>query len=249
VSHTNQLTPLASEGVATLPSAAGGVLYRGSASIPLRLHDAGWQHIGDPDAVDGYVLDAYQGAPSATSKLYEITTPTGAHLDYTHPLTPGELINNSFVAISPDRQWTVTGEWEVMRRLLVLSTPLLSARSPRPGAPLPLAGVIALDHAVRDVQSCDFVSAVRLVCATDDPGTDLWPVARQVLQVDLSRAPDGHDLTAHVTLLGSAPLRSACTGTFETEGVDVDPAGELRLEVIPPAPCSVVTTVYLYRRS
>ena len=51
--------------------------------------------------------------------------------------------------------------------------------------------------------------------------------------------------------LGSIPqTNSICSGTFESEGVDYDPAsGILRVEIIQPSVCEVATTVFEYKAS
>ena len=102
----------AGEGVATVSQHGHKTyeLYRGLASVPSNLKAEGWAHIGDPDSVNGYVFDAYQGPSSGTSKMFLVTTPSGQSLEYLHALVPGELYNNSFVAVSPDRQWMIAGD-------------------------------------------------------------------------------------------------------------------------------------------
>ncbi len=52
-----------------------------------------------------------------------------------------------------------------------------------------------------------------------------------------------------MTDLGPIPQSdSICSGGFEAEGLDYDPAtGVLRVEVVQPGICAVVTTVYEYR--
>jgi hypothetical protein len=227
------------EGIAT--KADGSLLTRGLGSIPLRLRVAGWNHVGDPDIVNGYVYDAYQGGDDATSKMFEVTTPSGKTYDYTHPLDAGELLNNSFAAVSPDAQWLVEGEWGTVNRLQVFPAPLTNPSTPATGGTLPQAGQITLDHAVDDIQGCDFISATRLVCASDD-------AAKDVLQVDLPHALDGTAVTGQVSTLFQIPQSSVCSGTFEAEGVDYDvAAATLRVEIVPPSVCEVATTVYSYK--
>jgi len=101
----------ASEGVATVvpPGSASYLLYRGIGSVPADLAAEGWGHIGDPDSADGYIVDAYQGPASGHSKMFLVTTPTGATYQYVHTLVPGEEYNNSFDTIAPGSQWTVNG--------------------------------------------------------------------------------------------------------------------------------------------
>ena len=68
--------------------------------------------------------------------------------------------------------------------------------------------------------------------------------------MDLSAALTGKSVTGHVLDLGSIPQESVCSGTFEAEGVDYDPGtGILRVEMIQPGVCEVVTTVYQYKQS
>lgn len=98
-----------------------------------------------------------------------------------------------------------------------------------------------LPHPVRDVQGCDFTSATRLLCAADDPGTDLWPTPKQLSQVDLPRPLDGRAITGHVTSLGELPMQSLCSGTVEVEGIDVS-GSQLLVEVTPPSPCNIAAT-------
>ncbi|WP_461077113.1 hypothetical protein [Streptomyces deserti] len=229
--------------------ADGSLLYRGLASIPLDLRAKGWNHVGDPDIARGHVFDAYQGADAATSKMFAVTTPAGKRYEYVHRLNPGEKVNNSFAAVSPDGQWLVSGEWGEQRRLQVFPAPLLNPSTPPAGGELKEAGQITLDQPVRDIQGCDFVTDTRLVCALNDASGILFPEIRPLLQVDLEHRLDGRPVTGAVTSLFALPQRSVCTGTFETEGVDYDAgSGTLRAQMIPPGVCAVSTAVYAYRQ-
>ncbi|MEV8549443.1 hypothetical protein AB0L04_06345 [Streptomyces glaucescens] len=231
--------------------ADGSLLYRGLADIPLGLRIKGWNHVGDPDIARGHVVDAYQGADTATSKMFTVTTPAGKRYEYVHPLAPGEKVNNSFAAVSPDARWLVAGEWGEQHRLQVFPAPLLNPGTPAAGGTLPEAGQITLDRPVRDIQGCDFVTDTRLVCASDDASATHFPEQRPLLQVDLPHALDGTPVTGTVTSLFALPQRSACSGGgYETEGVDYDPgSGLLRAQVIQPGVCAVATTVYAYRET
>ncbi len=227
------------EGIAT--RADGSLLTRGLGSIPLGLRGAGWNHVGDPDIVNGYTYDAYQGGDDATSKMFEVTTPAGQSYDYTHPLDQGEMLNNSFATVSPDAQWLVEGEWGTVSRLQVFPAPLTNASTPPTGGALPQAGQITLSTPVDDVQGCDFVSATRLVCSSDDD-------AKDVLQVDLPHPLDGTPVTGTVSTLFQVPRISLCSGSYETEGIDYDPSARLlRVEIVSPGICAVATSVYTYR--
>ena len=235
-SMVNSLT--GGEGVAS--RADGSLLYRGLGSIPLTQRIEGWNHVGDPDIARGYVFDAYQGGDSATSKMFAVTTPGGQLYEYTHPLDSGEELNNSFATVSPDAQWLVAGEWGDESRLQVFPAPLLNPSTPATGGTLAQAGQISLDRTVNNVQGCDFVSDTRLVCTTDD-------AAKDVIQVDLPHALDGTQVTGQVSTLFQVPADSLCSGTFETEGIDYDPAARvLRTEIVSPGVCEVATTLYSY---
>ena len=239
----------AGEGVATVSRHGHKTyeLYRGLASVPSNLKAEGWAHIGDPDSVNGYVFDAYQGPSSGTSKMFLVTTPSGQSLEYLHALVPGELYNNSFVAVSPDRQWMIAGEWGTMSHLQIYPTPLLNHKTSPHGGALRLDGYIKLDHKVNDIQGCDFVTTVRLVCASDDDSRTLFPDEKPLVEVDLSTALHGGSVKGHVVDLGSIPQESGCSGTFEAEGVDFDTSADiLRVEIIQPGSCILKTTIFEY---
>ncbi|MFG2364945.1 hypothetical protein ACGFY3_25400 [Streptomyces mirabilis] len=221
--------------------------YTGIGTIPVGVSVRGWNHVGDPDAsYNGYYVEPYQ-ADSGSAKMYRVQAPGGAWSEYVHALSPGEALNNSFDTISPDGQWMVSGEWGTMTRLLVFPTPGVNP-STSPSANLPQASTINLDHAVRDVQGCDFVTATQLLCSSDDPAGTLFGITKPLLQIDLPAAPSGSgDVTGHVTALRQLPLRSSCSGTFEAEGIDYDRrTGTLRVIVVSPGFC-VLTDSKTYR--
>ena len=221
--------------------------YTGIGTIPIGVSTRGWNHVGDPDAsYDGHYVEPYQ-ADSGTAKMYRVQAPNGTWSEYVHTLSPGEALNNSWVAISPDGQWMLSGEWGTMTRFLVFPTPGVNA-STSPSANLPQAATVTLDHAVRDVQGCDFVTATRLLCSSDDPAGTLFGYTKPLLQVDLSAAPTGSaNVTGHVTALRQLPLRSSCSGSFEAEGIDYDRrSGTLRVIVVSPGFC-VLTDSKTYR--
>ena len=239
----------AGEGVATVspPHRRPYELYRGLQSIPSKLKAQGWAHIGDPDSVDGYILDAYQGPSSGNSKMFLVTTPSGKSVEYVHTLVPGELYNNSFVAIAPDAQWMVAGEWGTMSHLQIYPTPLLNHNTRHHGGSLQLAGYIRLDHKLNDIQGCAFVTPVMVICASDDDSRTLFANEKPLVEVDLSKSLHGIDVKGHVVDLGSIPQRSSCSGTFEAEGVDFDSSTHiLRVEIIQPGSCILKTTIYEY---
>ncbi len=250
VGSSVQNTLFAGEGLATVspPRDKTHQVYRGIASISSNLKAQGWAHIGDPDSVHGYVFDAYQGPSSGSSKMFLVTNPSGKSFEYRHTLVRGELYNNSFDAISPDTQWLVAGEWGTMSHLQIYPTPLLNHESPSHGGSLQLAGYIKLDHKVNDVQGCDFVTPVRLICASDDDSRALFSNEKPLLEVDLLTSLHGTNVKGHVVDLGAIPQKSSCSGTFEAEGVDFDTSTDiLRVEIIQPGSCILKTTVYEYK--
>ncbi|MEU4657458.1 hypothetical protein AB0G32_26545 [Streptomyces sp. NPDC023723] len=237
-----------SQGLASVEVPANSAnRYTGIGTIPLSLSGRGWNHVGDPDAsYDGHYIEPYQRDDGA-AKLYRVQAPDGSWAEYTHALSAGEALNNSWAAISPDGQWMLSGEWGTMSRLLVFPTPGVNPAT-SPAANLPQAATVRLDRPVRDVQGCDFVTATRLLCSSDDPAGTLFGITKPLLQIDLSAAPNGTaDVTGQVTALRQLPLRSSCSGTFEAEGIDYDRrTGTLRVIVVSPGFC-VLTDSKTYR--
>ena len=221
--------------------------YTGIGTIPSGVSSRGWNHVGDPDAsYNGYYVEPYQ-ADSGNAKMFRVQAPGGAWSEYVHTLSSGEALNNSWVAISPDGQWMLAGEYGTMSRFLVFPTPGVNT-STSPSANLPQASTVNLDHAVRDVQGCDFSGPTTLLCSSDDPAGTLFGITKPLLQVDLSAQPNGtSDVSGHVTALRQLPLRSSCSGTFEVEGIDYDRRdGTLRVIVVSPGFC-VLTDSKTYR--
>ena len=252
VASSVENTLTAGEGVATVtqPGHTPDELYRGLQSVPDDLKAQGWTHIGDPDSSHGYIFDAYQGPATGNSKMFLVTTPSGRSVEYIHALVKGELYNNSFVAVSPDTQWMAAGEWGTMNHLQIYPTPLLNHTVHAGGGSLRLAGYIKLNHKVNDIQGCDFITAVRLICASDDDSRTLFPSEKPLVEVELSQSLHGSSVKGSVVDLGAIPQESSCSGTFEAEGVDFDASTDtLRVEVIQPGSCILKTTVYEYKPS
>jgi hypothetical protein len=240
------------EGVATVskPGGADRELYRGLASLPVRLAVQGWEHVGDPDSAAGYVIDAYQGSSNGKKKMFLITTPSGSTYQYVHTLVPGEVYNNSFDSVTPDEQWMVAGEWGAMTHLQVYTAPYFNAATSKTGGTLNLSGYIKLSTPVNNIQGCDFVTSTELICASDDATRTAFSNKFPLLEVSLAAPLNGSTVTGTVTDLGSIPQNSTCSGVFEPEGVDYDPAsGTLRVEITQPGTCKVTTTVYEYKQS
>jgi hypothetical protein len=220
------------------------VVTRGSGSVAPDLAAQGWTHVGDPSSVGGAVLDAYQPNRPDGPKLFRITTAAGERFDFVHRLSPGEMSNNSFAAVAPGNRWFVSGEWRTMTRLLVFPVPDLKRARPAAVRSLPLATTIRLTHPVRDVQGCAFTSSTALVCSTNDPGTDLYDVPRQLLSVRLRHPLDGRPVTGRPQLLAPVPAQTLCAGApGEVEGIDVRAE---RMQVAVNAPCAATTELFRY---
>lgn len=233
------------QGLATVYRSDGSkyIWYTGETSIPSATRQAGWDHVGDPDSVQGYVVEPYQRS-SGGSKMYRVWTPTHVAYDYVHALVSGEALNNSFAAITPDGQWLVSGEWGTMSRFIVHPMPMLNPRAPGPGGNLAWTATIRLNRPVRDVQGCTFVSAVRLICSSDDPDGTLFGIVKPLLRVDLAAQLSGSDVTGYVTALQQVPMSSWCSGSHEVEGIDYDRgSGDLRVQAVQPGLCIGSTTV------
>ncbi|MFD5540386.1 hypothetical protein ACFWIJ_21850 [Streptomyces sp. NPDC127079] len=236
-----------SQGLTSVEVPAGSAnRYTGIGTIPVSVSSRGWNHVGDPDeSYDGYYVEPYQ-ADSGTAKMYRVQAPNGTWSEYVHTLVPGEALNNSWDAVAPDSRYMLSGEYGTMTRFLVFPTPGANSGT-SPSANLPLASVVNLDHAVRDVQGCDFSGATTLLCSSDDPDGSLFGYTKPLLRIDLSAAPGSSDVTGHVTALRRLPLRSSCSGTFEAEGIDYDRrSGILRVIVMSPGFC-VLTDSKTYK--
>jgi hypothetical protein len=236
-----------SQGLASVEVPAGSPnRYTGIGTIPLGVSSRGCNHVGDPDAThDGYYIEPYQ-ADSGTAKMFRVQAPGGAWSEYVHTLGPGEALNNSWVAVTPSGQWMLAGEYGTMNRLLVFPTPGANPGT-SPSADLPQVSTVRLDRAVRDVQGCDFSGPTTLLCSSDDPAGTLFGMTKPLLRIDLSAQPGSTDVTGRVTALRQLPLRSRCSGTFETEGVDYDRrTGTLRVIVLSPGFC-ILTDSRTYR--
>ncbi|MEU3253443.1 hypothetical protein [Streptomyces sp. NPDC006997] len=236
-----------SQGLTSVEVPAGSPnRYTGIGTIPVGVGVRGWNHVGDPDAAhDGHYVEPYQ-RDSGTTKMFRVRAPGGGWSEYVHTLGAGEALNNSWVAIAPEGQWMLAGEWGTMNRLQVFPTPGVNPAT-SPSADLPQVSSVRLDRPVRDVQGCDFSGPTTLLCSSDDPAGDLFGITKPLLQIDLSAAPGTADVTGRVTALRQLPLRSGCSGGFETEGVDYDRrTGTLRVIVMSPGFC-LLTDSKTYR--
>lgn len=228
---------VAGEGVASYPG--GRVLFRGFAEVPASIRQLGFSHVGDED-IDrsGEVYDAYEDdRPDPVAKLFTITAPNGRVSVYPHRLARGEEYNNSFVTVSPNDRWLVSGEWDTEHRLLLLSNP-----KGRPsGSSIPLAGTIVLRRPLYHIQGCDFFDAVTLICSTDNA---VHAVVKVSLSAPLHR---GTNRATERRLLIPREV-SKCPGTgFESEGVDYNARTDrLTLGINEPGVCVGTTDVNVY---
>ncbi|WP_341267377.1 hypothetical protein [Gordonia malaquae] len=233
-SVSDHFTLLYNEGLAT--DRIGLLHPRGTLSIRPDLWQAGWQHIGDQDIHAGYTYDDYENL-SASRKLYTITSPHGVMTKYYHPLEPGEMANNSFVTVDPTGAYLVSGEWFTEQRFIVFANP-----KDRPaGSTMPILSEIRLDTPLTNVQSCDFMTADRLLCAVDEP-------VNRVVSVHLSAPVGAASVDGTVEPEFTIPKRSVCRGSYESEGIDYDVSRRiLSVAMINPSPCFVGTKVFRYR--
>jgi hypothetical protein len=209
------------QGLATLalPNGRERVVSRGNADVSAAMRSRGWWHIGDPGSRSGHLVDVYQGTPPMRAKLFVVTAPNGHRTEWLHRLIRGEMINNSFAAVTMSGRWLLSGEWGTMHRLLEFPMPVLKPAA-RLGHDLPLVATIHLTRTVRNVQGCSFASAIQLVCSTNDTSDELYGVAHELIAINLTHPPDGRPQVGVPVLLGALPQVSRC-GAAETEGIDV----------------------------
>jgi hypothetical protein len=250
------------QGLATVRSPGEGaprLVFRGDDSVAPELRAKGWDHIGDPDSWGGIIFDAYQWADdTAKSKLFRVTNPDTTTLDFEHALVRDgsieETYNNSFVAVSRDGQWLISGEWSEIDHFLVFPTPTINPAGPMSGEDLKLAGLLFLARPVRNVQGAVFLDETTLLCSTNDVNVvgrpPLWPVVRQLLRVTLTDPLPDMSRPATVECVGSLPYWRLGIGDPEVEGIDFDPVtGDLRVVVVPTFPLNLfVAAVYRFHR-
>ncbi len=206
--------------------------------IPWDLLLQGYYHIGDTDTRDGKVYAPYN---SKSEKAFGIWDADTLQLLYVtrHVLGAGEDADNTFSAVPPSGDHMVAGEWDTISRLLVFPLPQVGVATVDPVAEIHLSEPLA------KIQGCDFETATRLVCTSDDDAT-----GNSVYAVDLSAPVGGGDLTGTVTRIGAVPQENAvpglawlCGTAGEVEGIDVA-SGALRLLVVDP--CFLWTHEYRY---
>src|SRR6266481_6277091 len=67
------------QGLATVTASDGStsLWFTGLGSIPSATYSAGWTHVGDPDSIQGYTVEPYEGSSSATAKMFRVWSPSG----------------------------------------------------------------------------------------------------------------------------------------------------------------------------
>lgn len=209
------------EGYASIPATGGWMwsgltatkFYNSAGAQTARLTaPAPYTHIGDPDAYGywAYIpLQRDDGVRTMGFQIRSLLTGAVTLAEWTVP--SGYQTNNSWIAISPDGKWMLNGGWGN-------ETFFTGFTRPTANGPITLGFKITLDTTLRNIQGCDFVTNLRLVCQDDKEGAG----TKSVWQVDLNHYLDGVNRTAHVTRLGPAPgdqTDPACI-QGESEGVD-----------------------------
>jgi hypothetical protein len=162
-----------------------------------------------------------------------------------------ELPNNSFVAVSLDGQWLVSGEWFDLDRLLVFPAPTINPAAPPPDQDLKLHSIIKLARPVRNLQGAVFFDATTLLCSSDDNNPagkpQLWGgMARPLLKIELAAPLPDTSHPARVECLGAIPSPAPGIGEPEVEGIDFDHrTGDLRVVVVPAAPVNLLEAAVL----
>jgi hypothetical protein len=212
------------EGYASVAATGGWVwagltatkFYNSAGALTARLlPPAPYDHIGDPDAHGYLTYIPLQRNDGGRTQAFQIRSSlTGAVSLAEWSLPSGYQINNSWVAISPDGRWMLNGGWGNQSAFYGFARPTGAG-------PVTLAFRVTLDTTLRNVQGCDFVTNMRLVCQDDKEGAG----AKSVWAVDLNHYLDGVNRTARVTRLGDAPGDQADPACIEgeSEGVDYNP--------------------------
>ena len=105
-----------------------------------------------------------------------------------------------------------------MSHLQIYPTPLLNRERPSHGGSLQLAGYVKLDHKVNDIQGCDFVTQVRLICASDDDSRTLFPNEKPLLEVDLLTSLHGASVKGHDVDFRINPAKEQLFGHLRSRG-------------------------------
>lgn len=176
------------------------------------LPPAPYDHIGDPDAYGWYLYIPLQRNDGGQTLAFQIRNMLNGSVSINEWTVPsGYMTNNSWIAISPDGKWLLNGGWGNMNYFTAFARPTGAGTST-------LAFKITLDRTLRNIQGCDFISNLRMVCQDDVEGAG----NKSVWQIDINNYLTGVNRTARTTRLGDAPgdqTDPACI-QGESEGVD-----------------------------
>jgi hypothetical protein len=211
------------------------------------IHDLGFDHLGDPDGNGTLVYGGLENdSPPLVNPYHRCFVVYEAETlfivawanDQGRSDKPGDG-DCPWVAVSPDGNWIVTGEWDLMKTVIVYRV-----RDLMSDHVIHREGEIPMDLPLRDIQGCDFDGPRVLVCASDDKDA-----GRPIYAIVLSGPLQGEtlpELTAHVEYLFPAPVPEVqCNQPQEVEGDDVD-GDTLRVLVI--GSCLIDEHLYRYER-
>jgi len=230
----------------TIDRTEGGEIAALSFAFSKDLLDLGFDHLGDPDARGTRVYGGIEDNSNPVHPYHrgfvvydaETLSMEGWSNDPGSPDDRGDG-DAPWVAVSPDGNWVVTGEYRPMRNVIVFrADTLVAEHTVQEEARIPL------DSPFNDVQGCDFDGPRVLVCSSNDGDT-----GRLLYALILSGPLQGEtvpQITAHVESLFPIPIPPPqCDNAPEVEGLDVD--GEtLRVLVI--GSCRVDSHLYRFER-
>jgi hypothetical protein len=211
------------------------------------LHDLGFDHLGDPDAYGILIFGGLEdnSAPFVNPYHRGFVIFDSEKLSIVwwanDPGSPDRIGDGAcpWVAVSPDGEWIVTGEWDPMQSVIVYK--VLDVMSEHT---VHRVGEFPIDMPLRDIQGCDFDGPQVLVCASDDSDS-----GRLIYSIVLSGPLQGDalpNLSGHVEPLFHAPVpEKRCDNPQEVEGVDVD-GDTLRVLVL--GSCLFDEHLYRYER-
>ncbi|MCA9772429.1 MAG: hypothetical protein KC466_08470 [Myxococcales bacterium] len=209
----------------TIDRARAGVVEVLQLAFTQEILDAGFDHLGDPDAHGTRVFGPLEDLSDPTIEpfrrafaVYDADTleVLGWSLNPGAPDRGGDG-DAAWVAVSPDGRWLVTSEWSPQEDLIVFDA-LAIGRD----ATVEPAARIPLDRPLARIQGCDFDGPRVLLCASDDADTGKL-VHAIVLDRALAGAAVPTGLRGTVEDLFAVPLPAPqCPFEAEVEGVDVD---------------------------
>ena len=231
----------------TIDRVTDGKVVRLGPAFNQELLDVGFDHLGDPDAYGPLVFGGLEDNSAPVVAPYhrgfvvfdsETLSIVGWANDPGSANRPGDG-DCPWVAVSPDGEWVVTGQWAPMLSLIVYrAMELVSAHT------VHQVGEIPIEPSISDIQGCDFDGPQVLLCASDNADA-----GRLIYSITLSGPLQGETLprlTGHVEPLFPAPVpEKVCDNPEEVEGVDVD-GDTLRVLVL--GSCAIDSYLYRYER-